>query len=122
MRVESDWVRHMGMSGSQECLEGYAMQGLYCEECGKANGVLKVVGALLASLVFVAIYVAWLSRPLLKDVEDRTKQSLSQKWADITAEVQKHAKSFKLPSVASLWRNIFSRLFLEVCAIRCSIY
>jgi hypothetical protein len=114
MRAETDWVQHMGISGSQGCLEGFAMQGLYCEECGKANGVFKAIAASLVSLVIGAIYVTWLSRPLLEDVEERTKQSLSQKWADITTKVQTRAKSLKLPSVADFWRNVRSQFFLVV--------
>jgi uncharacterized protein YlxW (UPF0749 family) len=103
----------MGMLGSQECLAGYAMQGLYCEECGKANGVFKIIAATVVSVVIFAAFAAWLSKTLHEDAENRMKKSFSQKLKDFKAQVQTRAKSLSA-LVANAISNFRSQFFTKV--------
>ena len=71
----------------QECRKGFAVQGLYCVQCGKVNELFKAIAAPLLTLAIFMIYSALIIRPLFYDVEDRVKASISQKVEDYTAKI-----------------------------------
>ena len=72
---------------------------------------MKLLAAPLATFILIAIFTAWLIRPLFRNAEDRLKHKLSIKASFIAKKI----KLSRGKQQSSIYTSLQRHLFMEVC-------